>query len=50
MSDIVVVNDFGKKELAAGFWLKLIYTDLVILFTQCSPYSLGGRLFLLVRA
>ena len=23
-----------------------VYTDFVVLFTQCSPYSLGGRLFL----
>ena len=25
---------------------KLVYTDFIVLFTQCSPYSLGGRLFL----
>ena len=46
ISDIVVVNDFSKKELTAGFYCKLVYTDFVVLFTQCSPYSLGGRLFL----
>ena len=24
----------------------MVYTDFVVLFTQCSPYSLGGRFFL----
>ena len=46
ISDIVVVNDFGKKEITAGFQHKFVYTDFIVLFTQCSPYSLGGRLFL----
>ena len=45
ISDIVVVNDFGQKELTAGSYRKFVPTDCVVLFTQCSPYSLGGRLF-----
>ena len=40
ISYIVVVNVFGKKELTVGF------TPSPVLFTQCSEYSLGGRLFL----
>ena len=50
-SDIVVVHDFGKKEVTAGFQRKFVYTDFVVLFTQCPPYTLGGRpFFLFVRA
>ena len=40
LSEKIVVNVFGKKELTAGF--KFVYTDFVVLF----PYLFGGRLFL----
>ena len=43
ISDTVVVNVFGKKELTAGSDCKLAYTEFIVLFTQCSLYSLGGR-------
>ena len=43
ISDTIVVNVFDKKELTAGSWRKLVYTEFIVLFTQCSLNSLGGR-------
>ena len=50
ISDIVVVNVFDKKELTAGFWHKLVYTE-----SYCFAYSVlcirrWQTLFLLMQA